>query len=1179
MNTGGTGVFQYGIDGVYNTNPVRGGYPGGGPYAISVRDANGCETNLEPLTFDDTTSSDNFNSEVVYNCSGGATITVTPTNASYTYTYILQGETVEQTQADPTSNVFENLPVGSHRILITDATCTNVANVSVASDQGLRGEISETGDATCSGSNNGYIAIQGFNTTSGGTFQISSDGTQWTTIEEDDTNPRLTGLPGSVEGITYDVFVRLVEIDDVNGDGELEPDEINEICSSFVGAQTIYEPEPLGVLSDQITEATCIDGTAIITVEGFGGSPFYDYRINELDDDGNIISTSDYQTETTFEVTGGTDYSVEVRDSRGCTECGCETDQFANSNFEDLSLFSADDLAKLNGDPSFVITSQDNLPGWETNTFGGRIEIWRSGKSAHGVTFNAADASIYDGTDFNDLFDGDGGGNYFAELNADKSAQLDKALYQNFCTTPGDVLEWSFLHRGRAGVDEMKVEIGGAIIGASAQPYTSITTPANSTSNTGSNIIATDNDAWQLVTGTYTVPPGQSSTFIIFRAESTSGNNDSVGNFIDNVTMEVISSDCEPEIIPIPEPEEITQRSSVLQCTGDNNAGTITVEAQTGNGDYSFGIDRGSGILYEKPENETDTSYSFTNLNPGDYTVYVLDGKGCVTKGETHTINVDLGLNAFPTEISCENLGSIEHTGTGGDGDYRYFVVEATADAADINGPDDSDFYPATSTSSLAQGFYNVYVRDHGGVEPYCQTKLENIQITIVATPTIMDITTTQPKCSGDTGRVTVTISGGFPPFNVNITGGALSAPINNTVNNNPFNIDMLEGSPTDYTITITDDNGCEIPPQTVNILEISGIESSGALTEDIDCSNQGGVITFEPATGGDENTASPPLYEYAIKDGTGVNAAIVSPYNTDLVKTDLGIGTYYLYVRDGNNHACEYQVVTDPIVITTRTIPTFTPTIAYDCEGNATVTIRPPSGVLSSDYEFTDGTDASTSPFPNVFTGVMPGPHTFTVSDTRNGLECTGLVNFNVLENEDFGNDITVTSTRPECNNGDGTITLTTPSFDATDNYEYTIYLDGDTPNWTPLTTNSLDVNRASGDYIVEVRIPNADDITGYCSVMRNIGILNKDAVVITNVTTTPIFCVPETNATIIPTAGGGNGGDYSYELNNILTPGTIITSTLINAGTDIGFDNVPAGTYQLTAIDNTNVCRSELL
>lgn len=147
---------------------------------------------------------------------------------------------------------------------------------------------------------------------------------------------------------------------------------------------------------------------------------------------------------------------------------------------------------------SYRQLNENSVEGWSTTSTDGRIEIWSSG-------FLSVPA-----------FDG----NQFAELNATQNS----ALYQNLCLTPGTVMNWSLRHRGRAGVDVMQVRIGADLATATVQQ-----TMSDGTS------------AWGYYTGSYTVPSDQTNTVFVFEAVSTANGGLSVGNFIDDIQINVVS--------------------------------------------------------------------------------------------------------------------------------------------------------------------------------------------------------------------------------------------------------------------------------------------------------------------------------------------------------------------------------------------------------------------------------------------------------------------------------------------------------------------------------------------------------------------------------------------------------------------------------------------------------------
>ncbi len=143
--------------------------------------------------------------------------------------------------------------------------------------------------------------------------------------------------------------------------------------------------------------------------------------------------------------------------------------------------------------PPWTWIPNGSMPGWvSTDPVG--IEVWQSG-------FNGVVAPV---------------GGQFVELNANTAGTLS----QTISTTPGQILQWSLLHRARVGTDTMQV-----LIGSSDSTLVPIRTISDTTA------------AWGRYSGAYVVPAGQTTTELAFRAISTGSGDLSIGNFMDDVSF------------------------------------------------------------------------------------------------------------------------------------------------------------------------------------------------------------------------------------------------------------------------------------------------------------------------------------------------------------------------------------------------------------------------------------------------------------------------------------------------------------------------------------------------------------------------------------------------------------------------------------------------------------------
>jgi hypothetical protein len=213
----------------------------------------------------------------------------------------------------------------------------------------------------------------------------------------------------------------------------------------------------------------------------------------------------------TFNVSDSVEYgptSMRFRFAQGASDVTSPTGLATNGEVEDYKIYVTAPLVGpcTNGfqNPGFeqgpmpapnnyIITSEINLPYWRTTATDHMIESWYSG-------FNGVPSH---------------GGTYFVEL----EANLYGALYQDVYTTPGTKLIWSFAHRGRAGSDTAQLRIGAP--GATVYQTTAID----------------NNTAWGVHSGYYTVPAGQYITRLEFWAIGSYGGNNSIGNFLDDVSV------------------------------------------------------------------------------------------------------------------------------------------------------------------------------------------------------------------------------------------------------------------------------------------------------------------------------------------------------------------------------------------------------------------------------------------------------------------------------------------------------------------------------------------------------------------------------------------------------------------------------------------------------------------
>ena len=209
-----------------------------------------------------------------------------------------------------------------------------------------------------------------------------------------------------------------------------------------------------------------------------------------------------------------------------------------------------------------------------------------------------------------------------------------------------------------------------------------------------------------------------------------------------------------------------TTQVNVL-CFG-NSTGSIDLSPSGGTPGYTYAWSNNSTI--QDP----------LNLIAGTYTVVVTDANGCIDTTSVIITQPQSGLSLSSTQVNVlcfgNNTGSINLTVTGGTGPYTYAWSNNTT---------------SQDPSNLIAGVYTVTVTDANG----CTATL-SITITQPATAVSISTTVQNILCLNGTGSVNSTSAGGVSPYTYSWSNQATTQNITNLQAGN-------------YTVTVTDANGC----------------------------------------------------------------------------------------------------------------------------------------------------------------------------------------------------------------------------------------------------------------------------------------------------------------------------------------------------------------------------------
>lgn len=494
--------------------------------------------------------------------------------------------------------------------------------------------------------------------------------------------------------------------------------------------------------------------------------------------------------------------------------------------------------------------------------------------------------------------------------------------------------------------------------------------------------------------------------------------------------------------------DSISAFTNVSVACGAN--GTATVGAKGGGGTYT----------YSWNTTPVQTNAMATNLGAGSYTVTVNDNTSC-TATATVSITQPGALTASisgTTPVSCfgGSNGTATATITGGNSPYSYSWNNGITGAKD---------------SMLSAGNYTVSVTD-----------ANNCTVTAVATITqpaaIKDSIskTVNILCFGQSnGQATAGVTGGTAGYTYSWN----SAPVQTSATATNLGIG-------NYTVTITDNNGCKdsaiatiTQPTAVQLSASAFPASCNGL-----CNGQATVIP----TGG----TSP--YTYLWSNGS-----------TNAGATNLCAGTYSVVVTDFNGctHDTTNLVVTQPTPI----VLTKTENAAFcnqaDGSGSATVTGGTPPYIYGWN---------TTPPQTNLnLTNVPPGTYCFGVQDAN---KCQDSIC--VIIGNKPGETASIVSVTPTTCNGGTNGSAIGAATGGTKPYTYA---------WTtgPVQTSDTAKNLSAAIYTLTVT-----DSAGCKSTA--IATINQPALVVTTVSPSPLtICSGGAPGKLTASSTGGNG-IYNY-------------------------------------------------
>ncbi len=386
------------------------------------------------------------------------------------------------------------------------------------------------------------------------------------------------------------------------------------------------------------------------------------------------------------------------------------------------------------------------------------------------------------------------------------------------------------------------------------------------------------------------------------------------------------------ETVTIVQPAAIAVNASATAQTAPGaEDGTATASPVGGTGGFTYAWSNG------------ETTQTITGLAPGSYTVTVTDENGC-QKSQTVTVNV----------FGCAVVASINGVNVS-----CYGAHDGSASVSLENATEPYEFYWSTGETTeqitdLAPGNYTVTASDANSCDVVISVE--------ILEPAVLSANTTSTAVTAagaNDGTATANPTGGTEPYSYEWSNGETTQ--------------MITGlSSANYTVTVTDQNGCTAV-QTVPVAPFSCAMVANVAVSHITCFGAGdgqATVTL--------NNGLPPfIYQWS-------NEA------TSATVSNLGAGTYSVTVSDAVNCPAIAEVtILEPTSLSIE----LTEQADAECGSeNGLATVVAVGGTPGYSYAWSNGeTSASVN-------NLGPGSYTVTATDLN---DCTTTLQVEISVND----------------------------------------------------------------------------------------------------------------------------------------------------------------------------------
>ncbi|WP_462317435.1 PKD domain-containing protein [Marinilabilia sp.] len=593
-----------------------------------------------------------------------------------------------------------------------------------------------------------------------------------------------------------------------------------------------------------------------------------------------------------------------------------------------------------------------------------------------------------------------------------------------------------------------------------------------------------------------------------------------------------------------PDPLDFTLNVTPTGCSGANGIEILNPSGGTANpANYEFSW-AGPGI----PAGFTGMSQ--TDLPGGEYTVTMVD------VGNVHNCNISKAVTLtkpLSVDYSVENevcpgsnTGAIDITPKNGVAPYTY--TWTTADGSGLVATDQDQ-------SGLSAGTYEVTVTDSNPTGP-CSITIADIIVDVANTITI-NSGVTDVRCFGEaTGAINIDVTGGSGAYNYSWSGP-------NGFTSSDEDISGLEAG--SYTVVVTD----VISGTTCSVTETYNVTEPADFVEvtDIDVTE---VLCHGAATGAIDINVSGGTAPYEFQwIGPGT---ISDPTNEDL--SNIRSGNYNVYITDANGCVLDYAAVYGTSInvpqpdeaLDAYTVNVDDVTINGESTGSIEIEVTGGTGSYTIEWE-QDGAAYPDGNNLEYIDNLSSGTYSVTITDENN---CTTEISDIVVRQPGDPLDLIISKRHVGACHGSDNGVISVDMTGGTLPYQSITLFDGSgVVDQVPNDNGAVFRDLPAGDYEVVGIDANGVDIRS------EVRILQPTPLELNAAVTTHVECYSSETGVITVSVDGGiahsTNNDYRVSLSGGPS-GTAAVQTPA-AATDITFDNLPAGTYTVRVIDDSNV------